>query len=58
MDRLTVLDEEPVACEIEIGGMVGQRIFNVPDLVATDFEPATAERMVGEVSWQRIRTKT
>jgi hypothetical protein len=29
--------------EVEIGGMAGQRIFNVPDLVAAGFEPATAE---------------
>jgi hypothetical protein len=29
--------------EVEIGGMAGQRIFNVPDLVAAGFEPAAAE---------------
>jgi transcriptional regulator with XRE-family HTH domain len=29
--------------EVEIRGMAGQRIFNVPDLVAAGFEPATAE---------------
>jgi DNA-binding XRE family transcriptional regulator len=29
--------------EVEIGGMAGQRIFHVPDLVAAGFEPATVE---------------
>ncbi len=29
--------------EVEIGGMAGQRIFQVPDLVAAGFEPAAAE---------------
>jgi transcriptional regulator with XRE-family HTH domain len=29
--------------EVEIGGMAGQRIFHVPDLVAAGFEPAAVE---------------
>jgi hypothetical protein len=29
--------------EVEIGGMAGQRIFHVPDLVAAGFEPADVE---------------
>lgn len=29
--------------EVEIAGMAGQRIFNVPDLVAAGFEPAAVE---------------
>ena len=29
--------------EVEIGGMAGQRIFHLPDLVTAGFEPAAAE---------------
>src|SRR5436305_5128832 len=29
--------------EVEIGGMAGQRIFHLPDLVAAGFEPAAVE---------------
>ena len=36
----TSLERAP---EVEIGGMAGQRIFHVPDLVAAGFEPATVE---------------